>query len=431
MAKEKVSIFWFRRDLRLDDNYGFYKSLNGNYPVLPLFIFDTDITDKLAVDDSRIGFIYELLSGLSDALRSYSSGILVKKGKPYEVWNELLGEYDVRSVYANEDYEPYGIQRDELVKDLLSWRSIPFSLYKDHVIFAKADVLKNDGSPYAMYTAYKNRWLRNLAECPFDEFPLVENANFIKRRFNIPTLTDLGFVPSGIKVVPYSFDCLKDYDETRDYPALNGSSKLGPFLRFGALSIRKVFRQARYNETFLNELIWREFFIQVLYHFPLSANKNFKEKYDGIKWRNNLEEFEKWKCGETGYLLVDAGMRELNATGYMHNRVRMVVASFLCKHLLIDWRWGERFFAEKLLDFELASNVGNWQWVAGTGCDSAPYFRVFNPIQQAVKFDPQMEYIKKWLTAKEIKCAKPMVEHKYARERAIYTYRAELKPDRR
>ncbi len=422
--KEKVSIFWFRRDLRLEDNHALSKALESPFPVLPLFIFDTEITDELKSNDPRISFIYDLLCNITTQLKEYSSGILCKKGSVVEVWKEIITHYQVQSVFANEDYEPYAIQRDEKIKTFLSEKTIPFFLYKDQVIFSKNEVLKPDNKPYTVFTPYKNRWLKKFNDHIIPIYPLNKAANFVKFNLELPDINKFGFSKSAIKVKPYNLNAVEHYAETRDFPALNQTSMLSVHLRFGAVSIRHIVSQTKANSTFLSELIWREFFMQILYHFPKVINHNFKAKYDALTWRNNEREFEQWKKGETGYPLVDAGMRELNATGYMHNRVRMVVAGFLCKHLLIDWRWGEAYFAEKLMDYELSANNGNWQWAAGTGCDAAPYFRVFNPTEQAKKFDKHSEYIKIWIPDEELlNYPDPIVDHKFARERAIATYK--------
>lgn len=427
MEKHKVSVFWFRRDLRLEDNHGLFRALQSEHPVLPVFIFDESITSELPKDDARISFIYDSLYKINELLVMKTSGLLVKKGEPIDVWNELSKEYDIQGVYANEDYEPYAIQRDRDVGLLLSNRGIEFNLFKDQVIYEKGDVLKGDRTPYTVYTPYKNKWLEYFSKVQLLEFGSDTHDNFITTSFEFPSLIELGFTRSKIKVLDYNINELHDYKKDRDYPALSNTSYLSPHLRFGSVSVRKIISEIKDNPTFLSELIWREFFMQILYHYPEVIDSNFKRKYDGIQWRNNPEEFEKWKKGETGYPMVDAGMRELNATGYMHNRVRMVVAGFLCKHLLIDWRWGEAYFAEKLLDYELASNNGNWQWAAGTGCDAAPYFRVFNPTTQLQKFDKDLKYIKKWVPElDELSYPEPMVDHKMARERAIKTYKVGL-----
>ena len=428
MSKDKISIFWFRRDLRLDDNRGLQEALKGEHPVVPIFIFDNEITDELDANDPRVTFIYETLNSLSSKLNTKSSGIYCKKGAPLTVWENILSEFNVQAVFANEDYEPYAIHRDRNIEKLLQEKGIALNLYKDQVIFAKNDILKKDHSPYTVFTPYKNKWIERLKN---NEWILNQNidkqSNFAKIQCHFPSLDQLGFKRSSIKIHDFNIDELDNYDEARNFPALNQTSFLSPHLRFGTVSIRQMVRLTSSNIPFLSELIWREFFMQILFHFPKVVASNFKSKYNQIEWRNNAKEFEKWKNGSTGYPIVDAGIRELNATGYMHNRVRMVVAGFLCKHLLIDWKWGEAYFAKKLLDYELSSNNGNWQWAAGTGCDAAPYFRIFNPTTQANKFDAKMEYIKKWVP--EINSPSypaPMVDHKMARERAIETYKKGL-----
>lgn len=424
MQKQNISIFWFRRDLRLEDNHGLFEALKSPDPVLPLFIFDTSIINELEIDDARITFIYDQLLTLNTELNRINSCIYCKKGDPFKVWEFLINEFNIKSVFANEDYEPYAIKRDDNILNLLNKNQITLNLYKDQVFFAKNDILKADQKPYTIYTPYKNKWLEKFYTNKIPNYPSETIHNFFKVNFKFPNLSDLGFNRSTLKVLPYNIEDLRDYEKNRNYPALNQTSLLSPHLRFGTISIRKVIQKVINNSTFLNELIWREFFMQILYNYPHVIVGNFNKKYNNIEWRNNLEEFEKWKNGQTGYPIVDAGIRELNATGYMHNRVRMIVASFLCKHLLIDWRWGEAYFAKKLLDFELSSNNGNWQWAAGTGCDAAPYFRVFNPTEQTKKFDTNLLYIKKWVPEFDsLNYPLPMVEHKFARLRAIATYK--------
>ena len=425
MDKEKISIFWFRRDLRLDDNHGLNQALQGDFPVLPIFIFDENITDELDEGDARITFIYDQLSKISTKLQNNNSSLYCKKGTPAHVWGSILDEFSIQDVYINEDYEPYARKRDEMLKQLLLTKGIEIRVFKDQVIFAKNDILKNDGTPYTIFTPYKNKWIAKLeANESILNQSKTNEANFAKMAFNFPSLKELGFKRSAIKVHAYNLDHLDNYNEVRNFPALNQTSYLSPHLRFGTVSIRKIVKQMATNQVFLSELIWREFFMQILYHFKEVVHSNFRSKYDHIEWRNNAAEFECWKNGTTGFPMVDAGMRELNATGYMHNRVRMVVAGFLCKHLLIDWRWGEAYFAKKLLDYELSSNNGNWQWAAGTGCDAAPYFRVFNPTTQIKKFDPEMTYINKWIPElNALTYPAPIVDHKTARERAIAAYK--------
>ena len=423
-----VSVFWFRRDLRLTDNIALYHALNDTHPTLPLFIFDESITSKLPKNDPRINFIYETLEGLSGSLSQYNSSILIKKGNVLEIWESLLDEFNIQSVYFNEDFEPSAIQRDNLVLTLFEKEKITLHLYKDQVVFAKDEVLKNDNTPYSVFTPFKKRWLMRLVDNPIETQPLNMNLKkMIPAHFPFPKLSDIGFAKSTIKVRPYNINQLDNYNKTRDYPALNQTSDLAPHLRFGTVSIREVLRKTMHHEVFVSELIWREFYMQILYHYPDVVTHNFKRKYDGIRWRNNHEEFELWKNGLTGYPMVDAGMRELKETGYMHNRVRMITAGFLCKHLLIDWKWGEAYFASQLLDYELSSNNGNWQWAAGTGCDSAPYFRIFNPTEQVKKFDSEKQYIQKWVPEiNSLDYPMPIVEHKFARERALITYKEGL-----
>lgn len=424
MPKQKISIFWFRRDLRLEDNRGLFEALQGPYPVLPVFVFDSNILGGLEKDDARLTFIHDQLNILSGKLQKAGTGLHGYFGTPEIVFTNLIKEYDVAGVFANEDYEPYAIQRDLAIGELLQKSGAQLRLFKDQVIFAKNEVLKNDLKPYTVFTPYKNKWMSCFLEGEVQYFHSEQGKNFLKTNTILPSLSELGFVRSDIGVVDYNLDQLENYEHTRNFPALNQTSHLSPHLRFGTTSIRTIIQKIKSNQSFLNELIWREFFMQILFHYPQVVHSNFNKKYDHIKWRNNPEEFEKWKSGQTGFPMVDAGMRELNATGYMHNRVRMVVAGFLCKHLLIDWCWGEAYFAKKLLDYELSSNNGNWQWASGTGCDAAPYFRVFNPTEQIRKFDPELEYIKKWVPELDsLDYPLPMVDHKMARERAIETYK--------
>ncbi len=432
MSTKKVTIFWFRRDLRLDDNVGFLEALKGDYPVLPIFIFDKEILDKLPEDDARVTFIYNELQKMRDTLQAeHDSSLAMFYSTPEQVFKELIADYDVQAVITNRDYEPYALERDKKIASLLEENDISFTTFKDQVIFEKDEIVKGDGDPYVVYTPFKNKW-----KATFDEdkdliihytSQYLDNLIDHSRLPNV-TLGDMGFKKSSIEVPDYDVTptLIENYEDTRNFPAQDGTSRLGPHLRFGTVSVRKMVKKAiaQTNEVFWSELIWREFFMQILYHFPHTKDKAFRSKYDRIDWRNNEEEFEKWKNGQTGYALVDAGMRELNATGYMHNRVRMLTASFLCKHLLIDWRWGETYFAEKLLDYDMSSNVGNWQWAAGSGVDAAPYFRIFNPMTQVDKFDKQKEYINKWVPElQELSYPDKMVDHKEARERCLKTYK--------
>lgn len=431
MDKE-VSVFWFRRDLRLDDNVGFLEALKGDFPVLPIFIFDSEILDKLPQDDARVTFLHETLQKMRNELQDqYNSSIAMYHGDPETVFKKLINDFTIKTVFTNHDYEPYAKERDEQIKKLLSKKDIEFKTYKDQVIFEKDEVVKDDGDPYVVYTPYKNKWKSIFKEDNLKIHYTSQYMDNLIEHSRLPnlSLSDIGFKTSSIKVPDYTVTptLIENYEDTRNFPAKeNGTSRLGPHLRFGTVSIRKMIKKAiaEKNEVFWSELIWREFFMQILWHFPHTQEEAFRPKYDRIEWRNNENEFEKWKNGETGYALVDAGMRELNKTGYMHNRVRMLVASFLCKHLLIDWRWGEAYFAEKLLDYEMSSNVGNWQWAAGSGVDAAPYFRIFNPMTQVDKFDKQKEYINKWVPdLQEMTYPDKMVDHKEARERCLKVYK--------
>jgi deoxyribodipyrimidine photo-lyase len=427
MNKQGITIFWFRRDLRLEDNVGLFQALQSEYPVIPLFVFDEAILDSLPKNDARVSFIHDSLSKINANLKELKSSLLVKKGKTQEVWQALLQEFDVKEVFFNKDYEPYAIQRDLAIFELLESNKTAHFSFKDQVIFEEMEITKADGLPYTVYTPYKNKWLEKYQSmAPVQEYDSsVKFSNFYKSYFTFPTLEQIGFEGSSIKVIPHNLKNVANYHETRDFPALDSTTHLSPHLRFGTVSIRKLVNWAAHkNHVFLSELIWREFFMQILFSFPKVVTNNFKSAYDGIQWRNNEEDFKRWCSGTTGYPMVDAGMRELNETGYMHNRVRMVVASFLCKHLLINWQWGEAYFAQKLLDFELSANVGNWQWAAGTGCDAAPYFRVFNPEIQLKKFDEKGIYIRKWIPEFDLGYGEPMVEHAFARDRAIATYKA-------
>jgi len=428
---DKVNVFWFRRDLRLDDNLGFYKALHGKNPVLPIFIFDKEILEELPEDDARVTFLHETLQKLRDTLQEDGSSLAIYHGKPLEIFQQICKDFEVQNVITNRDYEPYAKQRDEAVKAFLTEKEIGFYTYKDQVIFEKDEVVKSDGDPYVVYTPYMKTWKDKFdADKHLTIYYTSQHFEKLIQHSRLPnlSLSDIGFKKSSIDVPDYDVTptTIQEYEKTRNFPAAEGTSRLGPHLRFGTVSIRKMMKKAiaEKNEVFWQELIWREFFMQILWHFPETVNNAFRKKYDRINWRNNKEEFEKWKTGTTGYPLVDAGMRELNTTGYMHNRVRMLVASFLCKHLLIDWRWGEAYFAEKLLDYEQSSNVGNWQWAAGSGVDAAPYFRIFNPTTQIEKFDKDKKYIKTYVDEYDTDAyPEKMVDHKEARERCLTTYK--------
>ncbi len=435
MATEKYNIFWFRRDLRLDDNIGFLEALKENIPVLPIFIFDTEILKDLPKDDARVTFIHQKIQEIRKELQDKcNSSIAIYQGKPIEIFKELLKNFSINAVYTNRDYEPYAQDRDAAIKELLRKEDIDFHLFKDQVIFEKDEIVKKDGDPYLVYTPYMKKWKTQFDADKLQVHYTATHLDNVIKNMRLPnlSLSDIGFEKSSIEIPDYDLtpSLIDNYENTRNIPSKEGTSRLGVHLRFGTIGIRKVIKKAANssNKTFLEELIWREFFMQILYHFPETLTEAFKKKYDNIKWRNNKDEFEKWKNGKTGFALVDAGMRQLNQTGFMHNRVRMVVGSFLTKHLLIDWRWGEAYFAEKLLDYEMASNVGNWQWVAGSGVDSMPYFRIFNPNSQLDKFDKNREYVKHWIDEYDTNdYPDKMVDHKTARERCLKEYKKAVK----
>jgi deoxyribodipyrimidine photo-lyase len=431
-----INIVWLRRDLRLDDNAALYHALKTGVPTLLLFIFDTEILDKLTNKyDKRVLFIHKELERLHNELKELGSSIMVKIGSPLQVWADLIQDKKISAVYTNHDFEPYAKERDTKIQALLAKHKIGFHTYKDHVIFEKDEVVKDDGKPYTVFTPYSRKWRAKLKPFYYKSYPTIKYfGNFYKTKaLPLPSLDKIGFIESefNFPVRVVSNKIISGYDKNRDFPAVHGTSHLGIHLRFGTLSIRKLLAYAlKHNQTFVNELIWRDFYQQILWHFPHVAEGAFKPIYDTIAWVNNEKHFERWCEGKTGYPLVDAGMRELNTTGFMHNRVRMVVASFLTKHLLIDWRWGEAYFAEKLLDFDLAANNGGWQWAAGSGTDAAPYFRIFNPTSQMERFDPKREYIKKWVP--EIltpEYPKPIVIHEEARKKCLEVYKKALKAE--
>lgn len=442
MSKQPVIVHWFRRDLRLQDNRGFAEALKlasertGETSVMPLFIFDTEILTRLEdKNDARVTFIHDTVSQLKEELRQLGSDVNCLVGKPLVVWEKLLAGGSVKAITVNEDYEPGAIARDLAIEKLALKFDVPFLRFKDQVVFEKNEVTKDDGKPYTVFTPYAKKWKATLEKWQAeDRDPLaspryrLDSETLSKFSAEIPELKKLGFVRNAeieIPSVRTSEKTVRDYAKWRDLPAVQGTSRLGLHLRFGTVSIRRLVKKALQlgADVWLNELIWREFFMQILWHFPHVAEHAFRPEYDQISWRHSESDFQAWCEGKTGYPLVDAGMRELNATGFMHNRVRMVTASFLVKHLLIDWRWGEEYFARKLLDFDLAANNGNWQWVAGSGCDAAPYFRIFNPALQAKRFDPKNEYIRKWVpefgTSKQ---PSPIVDHGEARARVLRAY---------
>jgi deoxyribodipyrimidine photo-lyase len=431
---ETVNVIWFRRDLRLHDQTALHHALRSGKPVLPIFIFDTSILDLLAdKSDARVQFIWQALHQMQEKLVQWGSSMTVFYGRPLEVFASLTRNYSIETVFTNHDYDPAAILRDQAVSALLQERGIQFLTFKDQVIFEKAEVVKDDGSPYTVFTPYSKKWKSKLQPSSFQAFDCdLPDAYRKQSPQPIPTLEQMGFKPVDIQYPEPGVEAelLSNYGSRRDFPALEATSKLGVHLRFGTISIRALARQsAALSEVFLNELIWRDFYHMILWHFPqVGKGKAFKPIYDQIQWRNQESEFAAWCAGETGYPIVDAGMRELNATGFMHNRVRMIAASFLTKHLLIDWRWGEAYFAAKLLDFDLAANNGGWQWAAGSGCDAAPYFRIFNPALQTQKFDPKGTYIRKWVPEIDsLTYTKPIVQHEWARKRCLEVYAKALK----
>ena len=429
---DKISIFWFRRDLRLKDNHGLFQALESGKKVVPIFIFDEDILDLLEnKSDKRVDFIIQALQTLNSFLKSKNKGIKIFKGKPLEIYKKITENYEIEAVYCNEDYEPYAIKRDQEIADFLASKNINFHQFKDQVIFHKDEIVKADKKPYTVYTPYSKLWLNEFQKVDLQGFPSEKKLdNLLDIPFEEFKIEDIGFQKTNLafEIPEADLHIIKTYEETRNFPAVKGTTQLGVHLRFGTISVRKLAKIAKENNlTFLKELIWREFFMQILYHFPKVVNHSFKSKYDAIPWENNPEFLEKWKAGKTGFPIVDAGMRELNATGFMHNRVRMITASFLIKHLLTDWRIGEAYFAEKLMDYDLSANNGNWQWCASSGCDAAPYFRIFNPDEQQKKFDPDFKYIKKWIPEFGTKYyPKPIVEHKKAREKVLKVYKQTL-----
>ncbi|MDT8886678.1 cryptochrome/photolyase family protein [Aquirufa regiilacus] len=430
--KQKISIFWFRRDLRIEDNHGLYEALKGEFPVLPIFIFDPNILLKLnSTQDARVEFILSALHAIQKRLLEQGSSLKVIHASPREAYEQLAGQYDIQAIYCNHDYEKYAGIRDGSIQSWANQRGIGFSTYKDQVIFEKNEVLSGQNTPYTVFTPYSRKWKERLAQHAIQVYPSETLQNYVKFTEELPSLGSLGFANTGL-LFPgnsVSMEIIQGYQANRDFPAKGATSRLSVHLRFGTVSIRSLVKQAiGVSETWLNELIWRDFYFNILFHFPhVSDGHAFRKEYDRMEWRNNEVEFKAWCEGQTGYPIVDAGMRELNSTGFMHNRVRMIVASFLVKHLLIDWRWGESYFAEKLLDFDLAANNGGWQWAAGCGCDAAPYFRVFNPTLQTQKFDKELAYIRKWVPEfQELSYPQPIVNHEFARERVLVAYKKAL-----
>ncbi len=425
-------IFWFRRDLRLDDNHALFKALKSGYDVLPIFIFDSNITNKLNQNDHRLNYINNVLDGLNKRLSENKKKIYIYKGNPIEIISKLIIKLKIKEIYLNKDYEPYARDRDDKIEKLCVANNVSYNSFKDHVIFEEDQIVKKDGTPYVVYTPYSRKWIEKFQSNQLDSYPSELNLGGFVDSDKIREVNYLMNFEKNI-ISPKTYNLNKDlidkYEETRNFPALDSTSRIGVNLRFGTVSTRKIVKTSseRSNNTFLKELIWREFFIQILWHFPHTTEKSFKDKYERIEWRNDMDDFKLWCDGKTGYPIVDAGMNQLNKTGFMHNRLRMVVGSFLCKHLLIDWRLGEKYFADKLFDYEQASNVGNWQWVAGCGVDAAPYFRIFNPEEQQKKFDKELQFIKKWIpNYDKDNYINKIVDHKFARERCLNTYKKAL-----
>ena len=425
-------IFWFRRDLRLDDNHALFKALKSGYDVLPIFIFDSNITNKLNQNDHRLNYINNVLDGLNKRLSENKKKIYIYKGDPIEIISKLIIKLKIKEIYLNKDYEPYARDRDDKIEKLCVANNVSYNSFKDHVIFEEDQIVKKDGTPYVVYTPYSRKWIEKFQSNQLDSYPSELNLGGFVDSDKIREVNYLMEFEKNIispKTYNLNNDLIDKYEETRNFPALDSTSRIGVNLRFGTVSTRKIVKTSseRSNNTFLKELIWREFFIQILWHFPHTTEKSFKDKYERIEWRNDMDDFKLWCDGKTGYPIVDAGMNQLNKTGFMHNRLRMVVGSFLCKHLLIDWRLGEKYFADKLFDYEQASNVGNWQWVAGCGVDAAPYFRIFNPEEQQKKFDKELQFIKKWIpNYDKDNYINKIVDHKFARERCLNTYKKAL-----
>lgn len=415
------ALVWFRRDLRLDDQAALYHALRQARRVFCVFVLDTVILDALPRADRRVQFILQALQGLDAQLRAQGGALIVRHAPAAEEIPRLAAELGVQAVFANHDDEPQALARDATVAQALAAQGRAWHSFKDHVIFERSELLTGAGKPYAVFTPYKNAWLKKVDEFYLRAYPVARYAEALASHAlaqGVPSLADIGFQDAGLaehlaadKAEALFEDFLHRidrYDQARDFPALKGPSYLSVHLRFGTLSIRRLAREAwqrmaageRGAEVWLSELIWRDFYHQVMHHWPHAMGGAFRPEYDKIVWEQGPEAerlFGAWCRGETGYPLVDAAMHQLNSTGYMHNRLRMVTASFLIKDLGVDWRWGERYFAEQLLDFDLAANNGGWQWAASSGCDAQPYFRIFNPVSQSEKFDPEGRFIRRYL----------------------------------
>lgn len=467
-APAKHALVWFRRDLRVDDQTALYQALKAADQVFCAFILDRDILDALPRADRRVEFILGALRVLDEDLRKLGGALIVRHGFAADEIPRLAAELGVQAVFTNHDDEPQALMRDARVADLLKSVNAELLSFKDHVVFERREVMTAAGGPYGVFTPYKNAWLRKVDEFYLSSYPVERHAQALAKSelaVGVPSLEDIGFEPAGLiahvgqgsrgaeALLDDFLDRIADYDRKRDFPAAKGPSYLSVHLRFGTVSIRRLARIAHQlmqggdhgAEIWLSELIWRDFYHQVMHHHPHAMTSAFKPEYDAIRWETGAQAdqlFAAWCEGRTGFPLVDAAMRQLNQTGYMHNRLRMVVASFLTKDLGLDWRRGEAYFARQLLDFDLAANNGGWQWASSSGCDAQPYFRIFNPTSQSEKFDADGRFIRRYcpelagLPAKAIHAPweraplemqgsaypRPVVDHAIARERTLARY---------
>ncbi len=418
-----AALFWFRRDLRVTDNAGLYRALKAARRVFCVFVFDREILDALpSRRDRRVEFIHQSIAELKDSLRKLGGDLIVHHARADEAIPLLARELKVDAVFTNEDYEPMAIARDARVRESLREHDTGFHTFKDTVIFEKDEILTQAGGTYSVFTPYKNAWLKNLDDYQLKPYPVATYAKHLaapKMKLEMPSLAQLGFETTNLNSLGIAggeaaaatlrddfVGRIDDYREARDFPAVRGVSYLSVHNRFGTISIRELAAIAHAEtlrkknagaETWLSELIWRDFYFQIIYHHPHAARSAFRPEYDAIRWPNDAALFAAWREARTGYPIIDAAMRQINESGYMHNRLRMIVASFLTKDLLIDWRYGEKYFADHLNDFDLSANNGGWQWAASTGCDAQPYFRIFNPVTQSERFDPKGKFIRRYL----------------------------------